>query len=138
MIVEQSFGIIPLRKTEKRLEVLLVKHKAGHWAFPKGHPEKGESPKETALRELFEEVGLKAVQFLFCSPLDEHYEFQRNGAKIIKSVTYFPAFVEGEVVVCKEEIQEAKWATLEDAENLCTFQESKSLCRLLTFLEGSL
>ena len=29
-----------------------------HWCFPKGHMEKDESMKQTALREVFEETGL--------------------------------------------------------------------------------
>ena len=32
--------------------------KNGHWCFPKGHREKDESMKQTALREVFEETGL--------------------------------------------------------------------------------
>ena len=32
--------------------------KNGHWCFTKGHMEKDESMKQTALREVFEETGL--------------------------------------------------------------------------------
>ncbi|MBD3304395.1 NUDIX domain-containing protein, partial [Candidatus Woesearchaeota archaeon] len=39
---------------------LLVKHKeGGHWDFPKGHAEEGETEEETALREIYEETGLR-------------------------------------------------------------------------------
>ncbi len=36
-----------------------LKNHAGQWAFPGGHMDAGESPEDTALRELAEEVGLK-------------------------------------------------------------------------------
>jgi len=36
-----------------------LKNHAGQWAFPGGHMDPGESPEDTALRELAEEVGLK-------------------------------------------------------------------------------
>ena len=37
----------------------MVKHRAGgHWAFPKGHVEKGETETETAVREVLEETGV--------------------------------------------------------------------------------
>ena len=39
---------------------LLVKTKSGHIGFPKGHVEYGETEKESALREIFEETGIKA------------------------------------------------------------------------------
>jgi len=34
---------------------------AGRWAGPSGHAEPGEAPEETAMRELFEETGVRAV-----------------------------------------------------------------------------
>lgn len=36
--------------------------KAGTWAFPAGHQEAGETTGETAVREVFEEVGLRVTQ----------------------------------------------------------------------------
>ena len=42
------------------VKFLLVKNKNGHhWSFPKGHIEIGETIKDTALREIEEETGLK-------------------------------------------------------------------------------
>ena len=45
-----------LEKKPTRL-FLLIQHQAGHWAFPKGHANPGESPAETARREFAEETG---------------------------------------------------------------------------------
>ena len=39
--------------------VVLRKNQNGHWLFPKGHIEEGESPEEAAVREVAEELGLK-------------------------------------------------------------------------------
>ena len=41
-------------------KVLIVKHKGGHTSFPKGHREKGENLRETAIREVKEETGIDA------------------------------------------------------------------------------
>ena len=62
MNVIVSYGVVVLDGREK---VLLVRQleKAGHitgtYGLPAGRPEEGESPEETAQRELEEETGLK-------------------------------------------------------------------------------
>ena len=54
-INEKSCGIILI---DDENQYLLVQLLAGHWDFPKGHVEQGETEKETALREVLEETGL--------------------------------------------------------------------------------
>lgn len=41
-------------------QVLLIRYRSGAWAFPKGHVEAGETPEQTALREVREEGGVVA------------------------------------------------------------------------------
>ena len=53
-------GIYP--DGNKKREFLLIQHSlsvGGHWDFPKGHVEAEETEQETALREVYEEAGLK-------------------------------------------------------------------------------
>ena len=56
MINEVSCGIIVFDEDK----VLLIKHNGGHTSFPKGHMEKGELLRETAVRETKEETGIEA------------------------------------------------------------------------------
>ena len=46
-------------KDNERL-YLLIKNESGHIGFPKGHIELDESEEQTAVREVFEETGIKA------------------------------------------------------------------------------
>lgn len=125
---DYSFGIIPLREGAKDFQVLLVQHHSGHWAFPKGHPEGGEIPRETAERELREETGLAIQSFLPRDPLTEFYEFTSRGEFISKTVQYFIAWVSHqEVVIQKEEIKDYRWCTFSEALELMTFKEGKEL-----------
>lgn len=124
---EISYGIIPLRKLNGKRQVLLVKHGKGHWSFPKGHPETGETPQETAVRECEEETSLHIVSFLNIPPHEERYFFRRGSQLIDKRVTYFAAEVSGEVAVQAEEITDFKWLSLEEAEKWITFSEARAL-----------
>jgi len=131
MALEQSFGIIPLRRRKGSWEVFLIQHHAGHWGVPKGHPELNETPQQTASRELTEETGLDVLRFLDHHPLEEGYWFTREGEKVHKTVQYFVAEVQGNVVLQEEELLEGKWVPLEKAERHMTFPEGKKLCRLV-------
>ena len=58
---EKSCGALVYRTKNGEVELLLLKHRfGGHWSFPKGHVEEGETEVETALREVREEADVKA------------------------------------------------------------------------------
>src|SRR5215475_13698738 len=62
-----SAGIITYIIKHKEPLYLVLLYSAGHWEFPKGIMEEGETKQETALRELQEETGLTAT-------LDDNFE----------------------------------------------------------------
>lgn len=53
---EKSCGILVFDEDK----VLIVFHNLGHYGFPKGHVEEGETEKETAIREVKEETNCDA------------------------------------------------------------------------------
>lgn len=55
---EKSCGAIVYRYENNKLEFLLVHQNNGHYSFPKGHMEEGETELETTLREIKEETNL--------------------------------------------------------------------------------
>lgn len=129
---EESFGIVPLMLKESKWHVLLILHQKGkHWAFPKGHGNPGESPLQSATRELKEETGLDIKRILQDDPLVEKYRFYRKKEIVQKQVKYFPAIVSGDLHLQEEEIQDAKWVLLEDAASHLSFKEAKSMCQIL-------
>lgn len=122
-----SFGIIPVSRRSDGDYYLLVQHKAGHWGFPKGHAEPGETAEVSACREFEEETGIHAYERLSVS-FTEQYSFIKAGKPFDKTVTYFPAFVCSEAVVCQEkEIKDYAWLTYDDALETLTFVQSKQV-----------
>lgn len=129
MTLEVSYGIIPFRQRSEKIEVLLVQHQAGHWAFPKGRPDPNEHPIDTAQRELKEETGLDVKRLILPEDnLVEHYFFDRDQQKIQKKVEYFLAEVEGELEIQEEELRDSIWLTPDLIEDQATFPESKRIC----------
>jgi len=127
--LEHSYGIIPLRKHRGAWRVLLVQHgTSGYWGFPKGHAEEGESPREAALRELFEETHLEVVRFLSESILEEHYSFYRQSQQVDKTVFYLIAEVRGSIKLQKAEIRSSRWIPLLEATHALTYETDKNIC----------
>lgn len=126
-MMERSYGIIPLRRVEGKWECFLVKHHRGHWSFPKGHADEEETPKESAVRELFEETGLQPVSFIQEDSLEELYKFFLEGREVDKTVTYYLAEVAGELNLQSEEIADGRWFSLEAVDGQLTFDEAKKL-----------
>jgi 8-oxo-dGTP pyrophosphatase MutT (NUDIX family) len=86
-IEEISAGGVVYRKTSGGYEFLLGKHSGYHkWVLPKGLVEKGESQMEAAVREVEEEVGVKA-KIVEMSPLKiiEYYYFADMGEIVNKN-----------------------------------------------------
>ena len=72
--------------------ILLLQYPQGHWSFPKGHVEVGDSDHHhTALRELSEETGITEVTIDHGWKKRTEYTFSRKGRKIPKQVFWYLA-----------------------------------------------
>ena len=133
-IKDQSYGIVPIFRKDTDYLFLLVKHRSGgHWAFPKGHRDKSETILETAKRELSEETGITDCSVPQEITFEEHYNFERDGKHVDKTVTYFLGFLDCQKMQIPDkfrpEIQDVKWVTYNEALKLLTYNEAKSLLR---------
>lgn len=126
---DRSYGIIPVRRVGDDWQFLIVRHLGGHWAFPKGHPEAGESPKQAAVRELLEETGMRLKRFFRRYPFSEQYVFYHAGQRISKTVMYYLAEVEGELQRQVEELTDARWLDFEACCEKLTYPRSVQICQ---------
>jgi 8-oxo-dGTP pyrophosphatase MutT (NUDIX family) len=104
--------------------------KAGVWALPKGLIDAGETPVETALREGFEETGLRGGEATKLG--DVKYFYTWDGERVFKVVSFFLARAGrgriGEVPPGMEiEVAEARWLPLADAPRLLAYTGEREM-----------
>lgn len=123
-----SAGGIVIKTEKDQPFVLLVKDGYGHWTWPKGHIEKGESPEEAALREITEETGLKKV-VIEGKIGEQTYYFKLKGELIFKTVYIFlvKAGAKEKLAIQESEIKDAKWLSTEEALRTIEYEGSREM-----------
>jgi bis(5'-nucleosidyl)-tetraphosphatase len=136
---EKSVGGIIFRKTPEGLKYLLLHYASGHWDFPKGHVEKGETDEETLRREVKEETNFKDLKiipgfsekfrYFYKAKGDEYKRRKEKGKKtlISKGVTFYLAETsEGEVKISYEHIG-FEWLPYDKALERVTYKNPKKV-----------
>jgi bis(5'-nucleosidyl)-tetraphosphatase len=127
LINEISSGAIVYYVDNQKITFLLLHYCSGHWDFPKGNKEKGESDKDTALREITEETGITNITILNGFQKEIFYKYKRNNQLISKKVIYFLAKVITTNVILSPEHIDFVWEQYDDALSRLTYKNSKNL-----------
>jgi 8-oxo-dGTP pyrophosphatase MutT (NUDIX family) len=125
---EFSAGGVLVRTIRGRLMVAAIRPQGkppGTWALPKGNLDPGESPAETALREVREETGIagRLVEKLG----DVRYTYtRRGGVRVFKIVSFYLLRAgQGRIGEIEEamrvEVAEARWLPLDEAPRLLSY-----------------
>ena len=135
MQYEKSCGGVVFTRNNDEIRYVIIQHLGGHWGFPKGHMELGETEENTALREIQEEIGISA-KLIDGFRVEEQYPLP-NKPGTTKTVVYFLAEYAGqEISHQKEELKAAYLLSYEEAVNQLTFEETKRiLAKANAFLE---
>ena len=139
---EKSAGAIIYRKETGNIYYLLLHYPSGHWEFPKGHVEKGESEEETLQRETFEETGIndlriipgfkKYIKYFFKQYKEKvSAEDKKNGKIpwIFKLVAFFVAETKIKEIKISHEHKGFLWLPINEAIKKTTFKNSKILLK---------
>ncbi|MBX3146963.1 MAG: NUDIX hydrolase [Gemmatimonadales bacterium] len=127
---EVSAGGVVFRRRADGPRFLLIRDSYGHWGFPKGHLESGETPAQAAMRETTEETGLEAL--VLHRPLDTiDWYFRLRGKLIHKFCHFFLLESEvGEPTPQQDEgITECAWFTLDEAVAAIGYQNARGVLR---------
>jgi 8-oxo-dGTP pyrophosphatase MutT (NUDIX family) len=135
MIVEKSAGAVIFRREKNKIFYLVLHYpfsgssspKEGHWDFPKGHIEKGETIEQTIKREVKEETGIDDLKFIEGFKETIRYFFKRKEKMIMKFVTFLLAKTRKKEIKLSFEHLGFEWAIFEDAKEKITFRVSKEI-----------
>lgn len=128
-IEEFSAGIVLFRPHDDKRKYLLLHYPSGHFDFPKGHLEAGETEKQAAIRELEEETGVSEVRVLDGFLEKIVYFFKRKGQLIHKTVTFFLGETTGSDVKISHEHQGYLWLDYSSALSKITFENAREILR---------
>ena len=133
-VIEISSGGVIFKRKDNSFEVALVSKKKGKiWCLPKGHIEEGESLKETAIREVKEETGLRGD---IVNKVDDIIYWYSNKdkkgelIKIFKRVYFFLLkYVEGETKDHDHEVENVQWFDIKKARKILTYKTEQDVMK---------
>ncbi|MDR1474096.1 MAG: NUDIX domain-containing protein [Endomicrobium sp.] len=137
MLKETSCGaVIYKMQGESPLFLLVNSKRNNRWGFPKGHVENRESEIETAKREIFEETGIKKIEFIENFRQENVYLIngsidKTKGNLVEKHSIYFLALaLEDALSLDENEISKLEWLDIKKAKELLSFDYQKRIIKL--------
>ena len=125
MKYEKSCGAVVFTRIGGQIQYVLAQGLGGHYGFPKGHMEPGETEEDTALREILEEVHLRPV---LIPGFYQVIEYDIPNTMIHKRVAFFLAEYSDQLVQFqREELKSAPVVPFEEAMSLLTHPESRDV-----------
>lgn len=136
---ETSAGGLVVDKTEKRAAIIGRLDRKGRllWSLPKGHIEPGETPEQTAVREIAEETGITGRVVAAIGMID--YWFVAGSRRVHKTVHHFLLdAVDGELSDEDAEVTEVAWVPLGELDGVLAYADERRLVRhAIALLNGA-
>ena len=126
---EVSAGAIIYLVEDHSLRYLLLHYEAGHWDFPKGNIEEGESEIDTVRREVKEETGIGNISIMDGFRRKIRYFYRRQRKTVLKEVIFYLARSYTDKIHLSYEHIGYKWLTYNEALGILTFKNSRILLR---------
>jgi len=128
-IHEYSAGYIVFHVENGARLYLILHYPGGHYDFPKGHLESGESNSQAAIRELEEETGIQHIKTVDGFEQSIIYNFRRKEGLVEKKVTFFLGEAPQKEVKISFEHQGFLWLPYDQALTKITFENARNILR---------
>ncbi len=130
MYDEISAGaVLYLKEEGPEIKYLILNYSYGHWDFPKGNIEAGETEFETVFREVSEETGIKDIQIIEGFRQQIEYKYRKKSKLVNKAVIYYLAETKSRQVVLSFEHNDFGWFSFEHALMKLSFENSRKVLR---------
>lgn len=107
-----------------RGDVLVIQQRDGSWSLPKGKIEKGETPRQAAVREITEESGITDLHFVRILKSYSRYALANTGRENmekLKRITMYLFTTDGLALQPMDpRVKDAKWVSKDEAAQLLT------------------
>tara|TARA_Y100000590_G_scaffold92411_1_gene104461 strand:+ start:340 stop:762 length:423 start_codon:yes stop_codon:yes gene_type:complete len=111
-------------------EVVIVNQNHDSWSLPKGHIDPGESSLEAALREIYEETGIKKPTYIKSLGKFKRYRIGLDGNDDLSELKTIAIYLFKSNQINLQPIDpnnpEAIWVNVEEAYKLLSHKEDKS------------
>ena len=111
------------------INYLILNYSYGHWDFPKGNIENGESELDTIKREIMEETGITDINFIDDFRQQISYRYKKKFKLVNKLVIYYIVETKSNKVVLSFEHVNFAWLNYNDALNRLSFDNSKKILK---------
>ncbi len=128
---EPTAGGIIFRSSPRysgEIEILLIADAKGRWTIPKGHIEEGETPRQTAEREIQEETGLQQMTVLdWLGKIN--FRYRRVNSLVLMTTEIFLVKAEGNTDKIKpqEWMAGIKWLSVAEALDKIEYEDISKL-----------
>lgn len=130
MYDEISVGsVLFILDTNFNVNYLILNYSYGHWDFPKGNIENGESELDTIKREIMEETGITDINFIDDFRQQISYRYKKKFKLVNKLVIYYIVETKSNKVVLSFEHVNFVWLNYNDALNRLSFDNSKKILK---------
>ena len=124
-----SAGGLVFKELENQHDVLVCGFsEPNSWRLPKGKPDEGETPRETALREVHEETGIVAEIVGYIDSIKYSY-IDQFSAKRFNKIVYFYLMrpVGGDISFHDDEFDIVKWMSSKQALAFLKFEHERGI-----------
>jgi ADP-ribose pyrophosphatase YjhB (NUDIX family) len=124
-------GIVYRLNKDGGVEILLIADSKTRWTIPKGHIEEGETPRQTAEREIQEETGLKTMKMLdWLGKIN--FRYRRVDTLVLMTTEIFLVEAQGDTakIIPQDWMKGIKWFSANEALDKIEYEDISKLILL--------